>query len=289
MSRSTYPLIAAPKGDHASIAWLMENPAIANVVTQQPDLGAQFLGAFATSALLGGLGELFEHVDLVSFDLSALVGASGGQIAEALNIANGWDPSRTFAASQRVFTEEFQGTRQGRTVPNFSQALTETLSRLLGPHSHVYREVMFHGTKAHNDWLRRGSDPTYASGYDIVVVAGKASQILAIEIDEPCSIDNGQSFHSTPEQKRKDDAKDADAARLGIPVLRLSEAQVWRQTDACLGLALRLLDVFTDLDFPEEVYRRLNYKAVPRHERFTEANVNDQRAPRGWRPAMAIA
>jgi hypothetical protein len=288
MTRSTYPLITPPKGNHASIAWVMENPAIAAAAQQQPDLGAQFLGAFATSALLGGFAELFEQAGVVSFDLSALVGASGGQIAEALNIANGWDPARTFAASKRVFTKEFLGTPQGRTVPNFSQALAEILARLVGPHSQVYREVMFHGTKAHNDWLRRGSDPTYASGYDIVVVAGKASQILAIEIDEPCDIHNTVSYHTSSEQKHKDDAKDADAARLGIPVLRLSEAQVWRQTDACLGLALRLLDVFTDLDFPEAVYRRLNYKAVPRQERFSEANVSDRRAPWGWRPAAAM-
>ncbi|MCP9928826.1 hypothetical protein [Cyanobium sp. CH-040] len=288
MTRSTYPLITPPRGNHASIAWVMENPAIAAAAQQQPDLGAQFLGAFATSAFLGGIAELFEQAGLVGFDLSALVGASGGQIAEALNIANGWDPARTFAASQRVFTQEFLGTRHGRTVPNFSQALAELLARLVGPHSQVYREVMFHGTEAHRNWVRRGSNPTDASGYDIVVVAGKASQILAIEIDEPCDIHNTESYHTTPEQKRKDDAKDADAARLGIPVLRLSEAQVWRQTDACLGLALRLLDVFTDLDFPETVYRRLNYKAVPRHERFSEANVADARAPWGWRPAAAM-
>ncbi|QNI71990.1 hypothetical protein [Cyanobium sp. NS01] len=289
MSRSTYPLITPPQGNHGSIDWVMENPLIANAVNRQPDLGVQFLGAFATSALLGGLGELFEQAELVHFDLSALTGATGGQIAEALNVANGWDPARTFAASsQRLFTPENQHTAQGRTVPNFSQALAETLAQLLGPQSRVYREVMFHGTKAHADWVRRGSDPAYASGFDIVVVAGSASQILAIEIDEPCDIRNQQSFHASPAQKRKDDAKDADAARLGIPVLRLSEAQVWRHTPACLGLALRLLDVFTPLDFTSEVYRRLDYRAVPPQPRFTAANVQDRRAPHGWAPALAF-
>jgi hypothetical protein len=289
MTRSFYPLITPPKGNHASIDWLMENPAIAARVNQEPDLGAQFLGAFTSSLLLGGLAELFEHSGLVSFDLSSLVGASGGQLAEALNIANGWDPARTFASSsQRVFSQENPTTRQGRSIPNFSQTLAETLARLLGPTTHVYREVMFHGTDAHKDWVRRGSDPAYASGFDIVVVAGSARQILAIEVDEPCDIHNTISFHSTAQQKRKDDAKDADAARLGLPVLRLSEQQVWQQTAPCLGLALRLLDIFTPLDVPADVYRRLDYRAVPRQPRFTEADVQTRRLPRGWQPALGL-
>ncbi|KAF0653688.1 hypothetical protein L107_08858 [Cyanobium sp. Copco_Reservoir_LC18] len=287
MSRSSYPLITPPKGNHASIDWVMENPTIATAVNLEPDLGAQFLGAFCTSALLGGIAELFEQGGLMSFDLSSLVGASGGQLAEALNIANGWDPSRTFASSSRLFTPENPITAQGRTVPNFSQALAETITQLLGPTTRVYREVMFHGTRAHSDWVSRGSHPNYASGFDIVVVAGSARQILAIEIDEPCNIYNTESYHSSPAQKRKDDAKDADVARLGIPVLRLSEAQVWRHTPACLGLALRLLDLFTPIDFPEIVYRRLDYRAVPRQARFQASNVHDTRAPRGWRPSLA--
>lgn len=120
------------------------------------------------------------------------------------------------------------------------------------------------------------------------MVAGSAQQILAIEIDEPCSIHNTESYHSSPEQKRKDDAKDADAARLGIPVLRLSEAQVWRHTAAWLGLALRLLDLFTPIDFPQSIYQRLNYRAVPRQARFRDSNVRDARAPRGWCPVLAF-
>lgn len=45
---------------------------------------------------------------------------------------------------------------------------------------------MFHGTAAHRDWLGSGADPAYASGFDVIVVAGAANRVLAIEVDEPC-------------------------------------------------------------------------------------------------------
>lgn len=290
MSRTSYPLVSPPKGDFASIDWVKEHPAIARTIAQQPDLAAQFWGSFLTSTLLGGIGELFEMTGGVGFDLSSLMAASGGQLAEALNIANGWDPQRTFAASERVYTEEFLGTAQGRTVPNFAQLLQELLTRLLGPHARVYREVMFHGTEAYRSWVQRGSDPRYASGYDIVIVAGSARQILAIEIDEPCDIYNREPFHSTPQQKARDDRKDADAAALGIPVLRLSERQVTACTAACLGLALRLLDLYTPLDFPAEVYQGLDYRCVTPHPRYCSASsCQEERAPYNWQPALGHA
>lgn len=71
-------------------------------------------------------------------------------------------------------------------------------------------------------------------------------------------------------------------------MLRLSEAQVWRHTAAWLGLALRLLDLFTPIDFPQSIYQSLNYRAVPRQARFRDSNVRDARAPRGWCPVPAF-
>lgn len=288
-TRTSYPLITPPRGDFASIEWVKEHPSIAKAIAQQPDLVAQFWGSFFTSTLLGGIGELFELSGAVGFDLSALMAASGGQLAEALNIANGWDPARTFASCQRVYSEPFMDTPQGRTARGFAQALQELLSRLLGSDARVYQEVMVHGTKAHQDWVQRGSNPAFASGYDIVVVAGSAQQILAIEIDEPCDIHNREAFHATPQQKAKDDQKDADAAALGIPVLRLSERQTTSCTAACLGLALRLLDLYTPLDFPAEVYARLDYRRVQPHPRYQHhTSTQEQRAPRSWQPRLSL-
>jgi hypothetical protein len=265
-----------------------EHPSIARAIAQQPDLVAQFWGSFFTSTLLGGIGELFDLSGVVGVDLSGLMAASGGQLAEALNIANGWDPARTFATSHRVYSEPFLDTPQVRTAHGFALALEELLSRLLGSNVRIYQEVMLHGTTAHKEWVHRGSNPDFASGYDIVVIAGSVQQILAIEIDEPCDIYNRQPFHATPQQKAKDERKDADAAALGIPILRLSERQITTCTAACLGLALRLLDLYTPLDFPTEVYKRLDYRQVQPHPRYQQqTSTQEERAPRSWQPRLS--
>jgi hypothetical protein len=290
MQRTTYPLIAPPQGNLCSINWVMETPQLKAAALQQPDVGKRFLTSFATSALLGGLGELFEHTGLVSFDLSALAGASGGQLANLLTIANGWDPTRSFARSNaNLFTPENKATPRGRSVGPFARALQATLHQCGHADARVYCEVMFHGTEAYRSWQRHGADDSYASGFDIIVVAGEAKRVVAIEVDEPCDIHHQQAYHATAEKKRKDDTKDADLARLGIPVLRLSEWQVWRQTDACVGLVLKLLATYAGLQLPADTFVDLNYRELKRRPRFTETSVREARVPRGWKPALALA
>lgn len=128
MQRTTYPLITPPKGDLCSIDWVMETPQLQAAVQRQPDLGQRFLTSFATSALLGGLGELFEQTGLVSFDISALAGASGGQLSDLLTIANGWDPARSLAGCNRnLYTPENKSTPRGRSVGPFARSLEKAL------------------------------------------------------------------------------------------------------------------------------------------------------------------
>lgn len=290
MHRKTYPLITPPKGDLCSIDWMMETPQIHAAAQQQPDLGRRFLTSFATSALLGSLGELFEHTGLVSIDLSALAGASGGQLANMFTIANGWEPPRSFARSNsNLYTPENKATPRGRSVGPFARALEETLHQLGHADARVYCEVMFHGTEAYRTWQKHGADLIYASGFDIIVVAGAARSVIAIEVDEPCDIYHKQAYHATEEKKRKDDNKDADLAKLGIPVLRLSEWQVWQQTDACVGLVLKILATYAGLQLPAETFHEFNYRELRRKPRFSETSVNDARVPWGWEPALALA
>jgi hypothetical protein len=45
---------------------------------------------------------------------------------------------------------------------------------------------------------------------------------------------------------------------------------------------MRLLDLFTPIDFLQSIYRRMDYRAVPHQARFCESNVRDARVPRGW-------
>lgn len=290
MQRTTYPLITPPKGNLCSIDWVMETPQLQSALQRQPDLGERFLTSFATSALLGGLGELFEHAGLISFDISALAGASGGQLAELLTIANGWDPARNLAGcSRNLYTPENKNTPRGRSVGPFARALEKALHHFGHTNARIYCEVMFHGTAAHKRWVSYGADPAYAAGFDIIVVAGAAKRVLAIEVDEPCDIHHTQAFHATTDKKRKDDAKDADLARLGIPVLRLSERQIWHQTDACVGLALKLLATYADLPLPAQAFSKLNYRALQREERFNEHSIRSARVPRNWQPQLALA
>lgn len=211
MQRTTYPLITPPKGDLCSIDWVMETPQLRAAVHNQPDLGQRFLTTFATSALLGGLGKLFEQSGLVSFDLSALAGASGGQLANLLTVANGWEPARSFAGCNRnLFSPENQRTPRGRSVGPFARGLESSLHHFGHADARLYCEVMFHGTAAHQKWLRNGADPAFASGFDVVVVAGAAKRVLAIEVDEPCDIHHTQALHATAEQKKpKDDVREA--------------------------------------------------------------------------------
>lgn len=290
MQRTTYPLITPPKGDLCSIDWVLETPQLQAAVQREPDLGQRFLTSFATSALLGGLGELFEQSGLVSFDISALAGASGGQLSDLLTIANGWDPARSLAGCNRnLYTPENKSTPRGRSVGPFARSLEKALHHFGHADARIYCEVMFHGTAAYRRWLGYGADPAYASGFDVIVVAGAAKRVLAIEVDEPCDIHHTRAFHATTDRKRKDDAKDADLARLGIPVLRLSERQIWRQTDACVGLALKLLATYADLSLPAQAFSTLDYRKLHREERFTEQSVRSARVPWNWQPRLALA
>lgn len=289
MQRSSYPLLTPPQGDLCSLNWVMETPALKAAVQRQPDLAQRFWTSFATSALLGGIGELFEQAGLASFDVSVLAGASGGQLADLLTIANGWDPGRSFAScSTNLFTRENTITQRGRSVGPFARTLKACLAQLGHGDAKVFCEVMFHGTAAHRDWLGRGADPAYASGFDMVVVAGAANRVLAIEVDEPCDINHTRAFHASEQRKRRDDHKDADAARLGIAVLRLSERQVWQQTRACVGLALKLLATYADLPLPAEAFQRFDYRQLSRHPRFSERSVTEARVPHGLRPQLAL-
>ncbi len=72
-------------------------------------------------------------------------------------------------------------------------------------------------------------------------------------------------------------------------MLRLSERQITSCTAACLGLALRLLDLYTPLDFPSEVYARLEYRRVQPHPRYQQhTSTQEQRAPRSWQPRLSL-
>jgi very-short-patch-repair endonuclease len=63
---------------------------------------------------------------------------------------------------------------------------------------------------------------------------GRSKPLLMIECD-------GKEFHSTDEQIANDRAKDARAARLGIPLLRFSGSQIFRELDCCTQQVLREL------------------------------------------------
>jgi very-short-patch-repair endonuclease len=63
---------------------------------------------------------------------------------------------------------------------------------------------------------------------------GRSKPLLMIECD-------GKEFHSTDEQIANDRAKDARAAKLGIPLLRFSGSQIFRELDHCTKQVLREL------------------------------------------------
>lgn len=68
-------------------------------------------------------------------------------------------------------------------------------------------------------------------------------QRLVVEAD-------GDYWHSTPTQKRKDAKRDAALSALGWQTLRLSESDILRNIEACVGQVIRLLSTLptTNID-----------------------------------------
>ena len=82
---------------------------------------------------------------------------------------------------------------------------------------------------------------------------GRPKPLVLVECD-------GKEFHSTDDQIAKDRAKDALAAESGIPLLRFSGSEIFRELDRCVGQVfkgLRLRGHITASDWDALEFARM--------------------------------
>jgi hypothetical protein len=290
MQRDFYPLLSQRPQEANPERWLEDSPAgiemkkAAKSLAGEFDAFGHFFKATCTALAAGALGEIFggavfdffEGQPLEALGPAAEASIQGMAAFASLSLLRADHKLLPLFLDPEVKFYSVTDCRQGRTVPPWGKALQFLLERHLGKGSVT---VVLEG--------RPKALSSRFGGFDVLVAAKTLGHAIAIEIDEPCHhVDPSIRYHSRPEQKRQDDNKDAAAARIGLPVVRLAEQQLIDQPAAAMGLCLRFLEARTGLQLPSSVFGQYPWQQLRKVPRFTVESEPYPRVEYGWSPAF---